>query len=31
VAKVIAVPDQYIGANLGVNKPNTDGDKPYFM
>ncbi|MDU0593349.1 SDR family oxidoreductase [Pseudomonas aeruginosa] len=31
IAKVIASPDLHVGANLGVNKPNTDGDKPYFM
>ncbi|CAM5217844.1 hypothetical protein CDEF62S_02939 [Castellaniella defragrans] len=31
IAKVIESPELHIGANLGVNKPNTDGDKPYFM
>ncbi|AEX23986.1 SDR family oxidoreductase [Vibrio sp. EJY3] len=31
IAKVIVNPDLHIGANLGVNKPNTDADKPYFM
>ncbi|HBO3150607.1 TPA: SDR family oxidoreductase [Pseudomonas aeruginosa] len=31
IAKVIESPDLHVGANLGVNKPNTDGDKPYFM
>lgn len=31
IAKVIANPDRHVGENLGVNKPNTDGDKPYFM
>ncbi len=31
IAKVIAAPDRYAGANLGVNKPHTDGEKPYFM
>ncbi|MGE3829424.1 MAG: SDR family oxidoreductase [Parvibaculaceae bacterium] len=31
IAKVILSPDLHGGANLGVNKPNTDGDKPYFM
>ncbi len=31
IAKVIASPELHVGANLGVNKPNTDGDKPYFM
>lgn len=31
IAKVILSPNLHIGANLGINKPNTDGDKPYFM
>ncbi len=31
IAKVIASPDLHVGESLGVNKPNTDGDKPYFM
>ncbi|ANQ19039.1 SDR family oxidoreductase [Vibrio natriegens] len=31
IAKVIVNPGLHIGANLGVNKPNTDADKPYFM
>ena len=31
VAKVITNPELHVGENLGVNKPNTDGDKPYFM
>lgn len=31
IVKVITSPDLHIGASLGVNKPNTDGDKPYFM
>lgn len=31
IVKIIGSPDLYVGANLGVNKPNTDGDKPYFM
>ncbi|UUM31466.1 SDR family oxidoreductase [Vibrio japonicus] len=31
ISKVIVNPDLHIGANLGVNKPNTDADKPYFM
>jgi uncharacterized protein YbjT (DUF2867 family) len=31
IAKVIASPDLHVGASLGINKPNTDGDKPYFM
>lgn len=31
VAKVIANPELYVGENLGVNKPDSDGDKPYFM
>lgn len=31
ITQVILNPATYVGANLGVNKPNTDGDKPYFM
>lgn len=31
IVKIIEYPDAYIGANLGVNKPNSSGDKPYFM
>ncbi|MFV0278845.1 MAG: SDR family oxidoreductase [Parahaliea sp.] len=31
ITKIIRSPDLHVGANLGVNKPNTDGDKPYFM
>lgn len=31
IAKVIASPELYVGESLGVNKPNSDGDKPYFV
>ena len=31
IVKVILSPDLHVGANLGINKPNTDSDKPYFM
>ncbi|MCA0175959.1 MAG: SDR family oxidoreductase [Proteobacteria bacterium] len=31
IAKVIASPGLHVGESLGVNKPNSDGDKPYFM
>lgn len=31
VAKVIESPELHVGENLGVNKPGSDGDKPYFM
>lgn len=31
IASIIEAPDLHLHANLGVNKPNTDGDKPYFM
>ncbi|NMK47020.1 SDR family oxidoreductase [Achromobacter sp. Bel] len=31
IAKVIASPELHLGESLGVNKPNSDGDKPYFM
>ena len=31
IASIIETPDLHMHANLGVNKPNTDGDKPYFM
>ena len=31
IVQVIAKPELHIGGNLGVNKPGTDADKPYFM
>lgn len=31
ISKVIASPELHVGSNLGVNKPGSDGDKPYFM
>ncbi len=31
IAKLIANPGLYVGESLGVNKPDSDGDKPYFM
>ena len=31
IAKVLADPALHIGASLGVDKPGSDGDKPYFM
>ncbi|MET3823530.1 uncharacterized protein YbjT (DUF2867 family) [Burkholderia sp. PvR073] len=31
ILKVIASPELHVRENLGVNKPNSDGDKPYFM
>lgn len=31
ISEVIINPARHIGANLGVNKPGSDGDKPYFM
>ena len=31
IASIIEAPELHLHANLGVNKPNTDGDKPYFM
>ena len=31
IGRIIAAPDLHVGANLGVNKPGSDGDKPYFM
>lgn len=31
IVGIIANPEMHVGANLGVNKPHTDGDKPYFM
>ncbi|AJG22431.1 SDR family oxidoreductase [Cupriavidus basilensis] len=31
IVKVIESPQLHAGASLGVNKPNTDSDKPYFM
>jgi len=31
IAHIVRHPARHAGENLGVNKPNTDGDKPYFM
>ncbi|WP_025778254.1 SDR family oxidoreductase [Brevibacterium sp. VCM10] len=31
ILTIIRNPDKYIGANLGVNKPGSEADKPYFM
>lgn len=31
ILQLIAQPELHIGGNLGVNKPGTDADKPYFM
>jgi len=31
IARVIANPALHVGENLGVSKPGSDGDKPYFM
>ncbi|AXF22856.1 NAD-dependent dehydratase [Burkholderia pyrrocinia] len=31
IARIIAEPELHVGENLGVNKLNSDGDKPYFM
>lgn len=31
ISKVVASPELHVGSNLGVNKPGSDGDKPYFM
>lgn len=31
IVKVIETPSLHVGASLGVNKPNSDGDKPYFI
>ncbi|MCC7641967.1 MULTISPECIES: NAD(P)H-binding protein [unclassified Janthinobacterium] len=31
IASIIEAPELHRHANLGVHKPNTDGDKPYFM
>lgn len=31
IVKVICSPDLHLRGNVGVNKPGTDGDKPYFM
>jgi uncharacterized protein YbjT (DUF2867 family) len=30
ITKIVSKPDQYIGDSLGVDQPNTDGDKPSF-
>ncbi len=31
IVKIIREPKLHVRANVGVNKPGTDGDKPYFM
>lgn len=31
IAKVMVNPELHVGENPGVNKPGSDGDKPYFM
>lgn len=31
ISQIIVNPSRHTGANLGVNKPGSDGDKPYFM
>jgi uncharacterized protein YbjT (DUF2867 family) len=31
VVKLIEAPEKYEGGSVGVNKPGTDADKPYFM
>lgn len=31
VTRVLAHPELHVGGNLGVNKPGSHGDKPYFM
>lgn len=31
IARLIADPALHVGESLGVNKPGSDGDKPYFM
>jgi len=31
IGQIIVDPARFVGANLGVNKPGTDGDKPFFM
>lgn len=31
IARMIQSPGLHAGENLGVNKPGTDGEKPYFM
>lgn len=31
VSKIIVSPELHLGENLGVNKPGTEADKPYFM
>lgn len=31
ITRIIVRPELHLGENLGVNKPGSDGDKPYFM
>jgi uncharacterized protein YbjT (DUF2867 family) len=31
IAQIVTHPELHVGKSLGVNKPGSDGDKPYFM
>ncbi|HEF5154797.1 NmrA family protein [Burkholderia multivorans] len=31
IVRIVAAPELHVGENLGVNRPGSDGDKPYFM
>lgn len=31
IERIIAAPERYVGESLGVSRPNSDGDKPFFM
>ncbi|CAB3753477.1 NAD-dependent dehydratase [Burkholderia sp. MSh2] len=31
IVRIVASPELHVGENLGVNRPGSDGDKPYFM
>ncbi|MGH8854429.1 MAG: NAD(P)H-binding protein [Telluria sp.] len=31
IVKLVSDPTMHVGASLGVNKPDSDSDKPYFM
>ncbi|WP_261529214.1 SDR family oxidoreductase [Burkholderia multivorans] len=31
IVRIVAAPELHVGENLGVDRPGSDGDKPYFM
>ncbi|KVC47718.1 NAD-dependent dehydratase [Burkholderia pseudomultivorans] len=31
IVRIVAAPELHVGENLGIDRPGSDGDKPYFM